>query len=43
MIATVECYIHHRTNKEIRIAKPKTANQYYLLSLAFDKCKGYFL
>jgi len=43
MIATVECFIHHRKNKEIRIAQPRTHNDFYLLSLAYEKCKDFFI
>lgn len=43
MIATVECFIHHKTDKQIRIAQPKTPNQFYLLSKAYENCKDYFI
>jgi hypothetical protein len=42
MIAVVECYIHHRVNKEVRIAKPKTPQQYLLLTKAYENCIGFF-
>lgn len=43
MIAIVECYIHHLKGKEVRIAKPKNHHQFYLLSLAYEKCKHFFI
>ena len=43
MIATVECYIHHLKDEEVRIAKPKNHHQFYLLSLAYEKCKDFFI
>jgi|TARA_R110000772_G_scaffold84281_2_gene178010 hypothetical protein len=43
MIATVECYIHHRTDKEIRIARPRNSNQFFLLTKAYENCKGFFI
>lgn len=42
MIAVVECYIHHRTNKQVRIAKPKTPQQYLKLTQAYESCIGFF-
>ena len=42
MIAVVECYIHHRVDKEVRIAKPKTPQQYLLLAKAYENCIGFF-
>jgi len=43
MIAIVQCYIHHRTNKQVDIALPKTPNQYLLLTKAYEYCKGFFI
>jgi hypothetical protein len=43
MIAVVECFIHHRTNKQVRIAKPNTPQQYLLLTKAYEYCKGFFI
>tara|TARA_R110000851_G_scaffold311442_1_gene471611 strand:- start:724 stop:876 length:153 start_codon:yes stop_codon:yes gene_type:complete len=43
MIATVECFIHHRTFKEIRISKPRTPQQFFLLTKAYEKCKDFFI
>lgn len=43
MIATLECYIHHRKNKEVRIAQPKTPQQYLLLTKAYEHCIKYFI
>jgi hypothetical protein len=43
MIAIVECYIHHRTDKNIRITKPRTPKQYLLLSKAYENCKDFFI
>jgi len=43
MIAVVECFIHHRTGKEIRIAKPTRPNHFLLLSKAYEICKGFFI
>jgi hypothetical protein len=43
MIAMVECFIHHKTGKEIRIAKPNKPNQYLLLVKAFENCKHFFI
>jgi hypothetical protein len=43
MIAVVECFIHHRTNKEVRIARPRTPQQYLLLSKAYENCIGFFI
>ena len=42
MIATVECYIHHRTNKQIRIA-PIKAKDLFLLTKAYENCKAFFI
>ncbi len=43
MIAIVECFIHHKTNKQVRIAKPKTPHQFFLLTKAYEKCIGFFI
>ena len=43
MIAVLQCYIHHRTDKEITIAKPKTPQQYLLLVKAYENCVSYFI
>ena len=43
MIAFVECFIHHRTGKEVRIAKPTKPNHYLLLTKAYENCKGFFI
>ena len=43
MIATIECYIHHRTNKQIRIQQPKGGNEFLLLVKAYENCKGFFI
>ena len=43
MIATIECYIHHKTGKEIRIAKPKTHQDFYLLTKAYENFKAFFI
>jgi len=43
MIAIVECFIHHRTGKQIRIAKPSKPNHYLLLTKAYENCKAYFI
>jgi len=43
MISVIECFIHHRTGKEIRIAKPITPQQYLLLSQAYENCIGFFI
>jgi hypothetical protein len=43
MIAVLECFIHHRTNKEIRIAKPRTPQQYLLLTQYYEKCIPFFI
>jgi len=43
MIAVIECYIHHRKNKQVRIAKPKTPQQYLLLTKAYENCIGFFI
>jgi len=42
MIAVLQCYIHHRTDKEITIAKPKTPQQHLLLVKAYESCIKYF-
>ena len=42
MVATVECFIHHRTGKEIRIAAIKTKDL-FLLTKAYENCKAYFI
>jgi hypothetical protein len=43
MIAIIECFIHHKTDKQIRITKPRTPQQYLLLSKAYENCKDYFI
>jgi len=43
MIMILECFIHHRTNKQIRIARPRTPQQYLLLSKAYENCIGFFI
>ena len=43
MIAVLECFIHHRENKEIRIAKPKTPQQYLLLVSCYEKAIKNFI
>ena len=43
MIATVECFIHHKTNKQIRISQPRTPQQFFLLTKAYESCKDYFI
>ena len=43
MIATIECYIHHKTGKEIRISQPKNHNHFFLLTKAYESCKNYFI
>jgi len=43
MIATVECFIHHKTGQEIRISDPKTHNQFFLLTKAYENCKAFFI
>ena len=43
MIAVVECFIHHRTGKQIRIAKPMSHNEFFLLTKAYENCKAYFI
>ena len=43
MIAVLECFIHHKENKEIRIAKPKTPQQYLLLVSCYEKCIPFFI
>ena len=43
MIAFVECFIHHRTGKEVRIAKPTKPSHYLLLTKAYENCKGFFI
>ena len=42
MIAVLECFIHHKTDKEVRIAKPRTPQQYLLLSKCYEDCIGFF-
>jgi hypothetical protein len=43
MIATVECFIHHKADKEVRIRKPITHNEFFLLTKAYENCKDYFI
>lgn len=43
MIAIVECYIHHRTNKQVRIAKPRTPQQFLKLTKAYESCYRFFI
>ena len=43
MIAMVQCYIHHKTGKEIQISQPKNPSHFFLLSKAYENCKGYFI
>jgi hypothetical protein len=43
MISVVECYIHHKKNKEVRIARPRTPQQYMLLVKAYENCIGFFI
>ena len=43
MIAVVECFIHHRTGKQIRIRKPMSHNEFFLLTKAYENCKAYFI
>jgi len=43
MIAVVECFLHHRTGKEIRISKPNKPSHYLLLTRAYENCKGFFI
>jgi hypothetical protein len=43
MIAVVECFLHHRTDKEIRISKPTKPSHYLLLTKAYENCKGFFI
>jgi len=43
MIAILECFIHHRTGKEVRIAKPKNPHQFFLLTKAYENCKDFFI
>ncbi len=43
MIATVECYIHHKKNVQVRIRKPQNPHHYFLLSKAYENCIEYFI
>lgn len=43
MIATVECYIHHKTDKEVRIAMPRNHDQFFKLVKAYENCKNFFI
>jgi hypothetical protein len=43
MIATIECYLHHKLDKEIRLNEPKTPRQFFLLTKAYENCKGFFI
>ena len=43
MIAIVECFLHHKTGKQIRISKPTTPSHYLLLTKAYENCKAYFI
>ena len=43
MIAVIECFIHHKTDKQVRIAKPKTPQQYLLLTSCYEKCLPFFI
>jgi hypothetical protein len=43
MIAMVECFIHHKTGKQIRIEKPRNHHDFFLLTKAFENCKGFFI
>ena len=43
MIAVLECFIHHKTNQEVRIQKPRTPSQYLLLSKCYENCIGLFI
>ena len=43
MIAIVECYIHHRTDKKVRVRKPITHNEFFLLTKAYENCKDFFI
>ena len=42
MVATVQCFIHHRTGKEVRIA-PVKPQHLFLLTKAYENCKGFFI
>lgn len=41
-IALVQCYIHHRTNKEVNIQPPRTKKQMELLEVAYSVAVDYF-
>jgi uncharacterized Fe-S cluster-containing radical SAM superfamily enzyme len=43
MIATIQCYIHHRTGREVNINQPRTHEQFFLLVKAYESCKGFFI
>ena len=43
MIATVQCFIHHRANKVVSIMQPRTPQQFFLLTKAYESCKDYFI
>jgi len=43
MISTIQCFIHHKTNRQIRILKPKTPSQFLLLTSLYQKCIGFFI
>ena len=43
MISMIECFLHHKVNRNIRIAKPRTPQQYMLLVKAYENCKDFFI
>lgn len=43
MIAVVECFIHHKTNKQVRIAKPTKPQHFLLLTKAYENSLPYFI
>jgi len=43
MIAIVECFIHHRTGKQVRISKPTKPQHFLLLTKAYENSLPYFI
>ena len=43
MIMIIECFIHHRAGKQVRISRPRTPQQYLLLAKMYENCIGWFV
>jgi hypothetical protein len=43
MIATIQCYIHHRTGKEVQINLPRTVGEIKLMQHMYNIASQYLI